>query len=335
MKTKFVVIGAGVGGLSAAAYLKQQNENDFIVIEKGKSVPNNLTNGLHYLHDIDFSLPFPMDFKKCMLTENIWNTKTNEFSKAAMLPDLFAYSKKVMDNLRHPSSIMDPGKRSEVYVPESNDMNELIEGFESYIGAEHFLFDRTVNAIDAENKLIGIGDQVINYEYLITTAPLNTFSALSGKNIDYSFKHKPLYITNYTSKNIVPNWMIVLYMSDEKFPPYRISCFNNVISMESLRELSHDDEVIVKYIIGDLFDYDLSSGHKYTWETGRIFGFSKIQRKELLEELAPKGVFPIGRFGIWDGKIRMDDTIRQAHRIVSNLSFRDNQPLEVLYQNSI
>lgn len=319
-ETKYLIIGAGIGGLSAAAYLKEAGIENFLIVEKSKSVPNNLANGLHYLHDVDFRLPFPMDFKKCILTENIWDTKTNTFSQRAMLPDLFEYSKKVMDNLRHPSSIMDPGKMTNVFVPESNDMNELIKKYEEYIGAEHFIFGRTVQEVQLENKKVMLDNMdLIEYEYMISTCPMNVFFKIAHIENEYELKHKTLFITNYKTTNIVPNWLIVLYMSDPKFPPYRLTCFNNQISLESLSELTANDEVIIKYIVSDLFDYDPETVSKYAWETGRIFGINKAQRKAILEDLSKHGVFPIGRFGLWNGKLRIDDTIEQAECVVNNL----------------
>lgn len=329
MKTKFLVIGAGIGGLSAAGYLKQAGE-DFVVIEKSSKVPNNLANGLHYLHDMHFNLPFKMEFKECVLTENIWDTRNNTFSKTAMLPDLFRYSQKVMDNLRHPSSIMDPGKMTCVFVPESNDMNELIEKYTEFIGHENFKVNSTITKIDREKKIaqfqtLGIDtNHHVEYEYLITTAPLNVFENMVGMqmvdNAGHSaLKFKPIYITNYKAGNVVPNWLIVLYMADQKFPPYRITCFNNTISMESLRELTHDDEVIIKYLIGDLFDYELSSSQKYKWETGRIFGMTKEQRKMMMDNLSRDNIYPVGRFAQWDGKLLMNTTIRQSEELIKDI----------------
>lgn len=334
MKKKYLVIGAGIGGLSAAGYLKQAGE-DFIVIEKSKSVPNNLANGLHYLHSIDFDLPFKMEFKQCILTENVWDTKNNTFSDKAMLPDLFSYSRKIMDDLRHPSSIMDPGKSTRVFVPDSNDMNELIVKYTDFIGGENFIVGASIVRLDLKSRVaeykIGEQTEVIEFDYLITTMPLTYFAPMVGyMETEDVLKYKPIHITNYKAKNVVPNWLIVLYMADQKFPPYRITCFNRIISMESLRELSHDDEVIIKYIIGDLFDYDLDSVSKYKWETGRIFGFDKDARADFIKSMAALDVYPVGRFALWNGKLRMDSTIRQSQRVVKNLLDRHES-----YQHSI
>ena len=137
MQIKYLIIGSGIGGLSSAAFLRQAGELDFLIIDKVKEFPYNLNNGLHYLHNIP-NLPFEVLYKTIPLTEEIWNTKTNTFKKQANIFEMFEYSKKVMENLRHKSSITDPGLRTEVYVPISNNMNDLLDIFYVYIGADKF-----------------------------------------------------------------------------------------------------------------------------------------------------------------------------------------------------
>jgi hypothetical protein len=341
MKVKTIIIGAGIGGLAAGAFLKQNGDEDFLIIEKQPYVPNNLSNGLHYLHDIDFPLPFKMDFKKCLLTESIWDARANTFKEKATLPEAFEYSKKVMDNLRHPSSILDPGKRDCVWIPESNDMNELIKKYEEYIGTDKFMLNANVLSIDEQDKTIKASNTedgaLIEYEHIISTAPAPLMHNMLGNHNDMSayYKKKPLYITNYKTTNIVPNWMIVLYVSDPKFPPYRISCFNNVISMESMVKLGTADEVIIQYLIGGLFEYELDTVSSYVWETGRIFGRNKIERKGMVDMLTNKDIWPIGRFGLWNGKLRMDDTIEQAQRVVGTLVMGEHSKGKFTRQNVI
>ncbi len=320
-KNKYVIVGAGIGGLAAAAQLKFRGEEDFIVVDKCKDLPRNLANGLHYLHSKDIGTPFEFKFKSCPITEQIWDTRTNKFSNQATLPEMFEYSKKVMENLRHPSSIMDPGKRMEAFVPESNNMNDLLDAYYDYIGMDKFKFSMDLSSVDSESRILlfnadSLFEEKICYDYLIESTPLNKFYHLCGDAEKYPLKNKELFITNYKSENIVPNWLIVLYMSDPKFPPYRITSFNNIISMESMKSLTHEDEVIIKYIIGDMFDYKLESKSEYKWETGRIFGINKAQRNEVIEDFSKKNIFPIGRFGLWNGKLTMDTTAWQAKILV-------------------
>lgn len=320
-KVKTLILGSGVGGISIAAELKSKDETDFLVVDKCDKLPKNLHNGLHYLHSSNFGTPFDFEFKKCILTEEIWDTRNNSFKKAATIPEMFEYSKKVMENLRHPSSIMDPGKRNEVWIPMSNNMNDLILAYYNYIGEEKFEWSFAIREIDTEKKIVTFdvgGDLVdfIKYDYLISTIPINQFYKICGFKSPYEFKQKAIYINNYETKNIVPNWLIVLYMSDPKFPPYRIAVFNNLISMESLVDLTYEDEVVIKYLIGDLFEYDLKTKTNYKWETGRIFGLQKPERIEMVDFFAKMDIHLLGRFSRWDGKLLIDSTVLQAKEMV-------------------
>ena len=315
-----LVIGAGIGGLAAAAELKSKGK-DFIVIEKSNSLPLNLANGLHYLHSIDFGTPFEFQYKTCVMSEQIWNTRTNAFTTSPTIFEMFEYSKKIAENMRHPSSIQDPGKRKDVYVPESNNMNDLLLSYHGYIGNDKFKFGKGIKEIDTVSKFAILDDgAIINYNYLVTTAPLDKMYSICKMDCKYTLKFKELFITNYKTKNIVPNWLIVLYMSDPKFPPYRITAFNGLISMESMVPLTPEDEIIIKYLIGDLFDYELSSKQEYKWETGRIFGMERKDREEMLDQFNSMGIFPVGRYATWDGKQIMDTTITAAKNIVNKLT---------------
>lgn len=317
--TKYLILGSGIGGLAAGAELKSKGESDFLILDKCKELPKNLHNGLHYLHTSNFGTPFPFEFKQIIRTEEIWDTRTNTFKKQATIPEMFEYSKKVMENLRHPSSIMDSVKTWESWVPASNNMDDLVEAYYNYAGEDKFLWNREVTSINLKGKRVYFNDEWIDYEYLITTIPLPKFYGYCEMKCPYELKNKPLYITNYKAENIVPNWLLVLYMSDPKFPPYRITVLNGIISMESMRELTYEDEVIIKYIAGDLFDYNLKTKSSYCWDTGRIFGMSKPERQSMLEEFGKNYVYPIGRFSRWDGTLLMDTTILQAKEIVSKI----------------
>ena len=319
MKVKTLILGSGVGGLSAAAELKSKDETDFLVVDRTESLPMNLHNGLHYLHSCDFGTPFTFEFKNCILTEEIWDTRNNSFRKTATIPEMFEYSKKIMENLRHPSSIMDPGKRSEVWIPMSNNMNDLILAYYNYIGEDKFKWNMNLFELDLENKIAHFNEIDIKYEKIISTLPINKFYEICRLKSPYEFKQKTIYINNYETKNIVPNWLIVLYMFDPKFPPYRFSVFNNLISMESLTDLTYEDEVVIKYLIGDLFDYDLKTKTNYKWETGRIFGLQKPEREEMVDFFAKIDIHLLGRFARWDGKLLIDSTILQAKEIVNKI----------------
>ena len=341
-KIKFLVLGSGVGGLAIGGDLKSKGEENFLIIDRCDTLPLNLHNGVHYLHSNDFGIPFPFELKKISATEEIWNPRTNIFKMEANLPEMISYSMKVM-GLRHPSSIMDPNNRSwDVYLPISYNMNDLIQSYYQYIGKEHFLFGENLVAIDTKHKIVTFnstkyeGAIYYEYDYLISTIPLNILHSICGLQTDNEFKHQTVYITNYKTQNIVSNWLIGIYISDAKFPPYRITILNNIISMESIIPLTTIDEHIIKYHLEEYFDYDLQTKDTYEWTTGRIFGISQMEREKIIERFMDKNIFLLGRFGLWNGKLLMDSTIVQAHNIVNYVkSVEPINKLEFITQMSI
>jgi len=318
MKTKVLVVGAGIGGLAAGVFLKSRGENDFLIIEKSASLPLNLSNGVHYLHSNDLGLPFEFPLKKIECIEEIWYPRQDLFMKSASIPQAIEYAMKVM-NTRLPSSIMDPGRRSwETYLPENNDMNELLRKMYEYIGEEHFLWNKDLFGIGSnEHKAIFNDKTSIEYLHLISTAPLDKFSEMLGINLE--LKSVPIHIVNYETKNIVPHWLISLYIPDKNFLPYRITVLNNIISMESVTEMGEIDEYKMNTRLSRFFDYEIKSGNKYKWHTGRIFGLSSDKRNSIIKTLDNDNIHLLGRFGKWSGKELMDSTIRDAEAIVKKI----------------
>ncbi len=322
MKYKFVVVGCGIGGLAAAAELKARGEEDFIVVDKCTEVPLNLHNGVHYLHTNDFGTPFPFELKEIVSTEEIWVPRKDEFKKKSHIPEMVDYSMKVF-GLRHPSSIMDPGSRDwKTYIPLSNNMNDLLIAYKDFIG-DKFELGAKLSTIDTEAKIANFEKEglfvPVSYEHLITTAPLNFFGDICGLELNLEFKNAPVYITNYKTERIVPNWLVCLYISDNKFPVYRITILNNIISMESLRRLTLADEHITKYHLERYFEYELETKQDYCWDIGRIWGLDKTTREQSVKMFADKSIHLLGRFGTWNGKETMDTTILAAKKIINQI----------------
>ena len=324
MKVKYLIIGSGIGGLAAAAALKFNGENDFVVVDRAASLPLNLANGVHYLHSDHLGLPFDFPLKRIPSTEEIWHPRTDTFKKTSCVPEMIDYSMKVMGT-RHPSSIMDPGNRSwETFLPESNNMNDLLQAYYDYIGAGKFMWNMMLSNVNLDGKVCSfIGNESMEYDYVINTSPLNTFMDSCGIMDIPVLKNQPIFINNYTTENIVANWLISLYISDDQFPPYRITIMNNIISMESVREMTSTDEHVVKYHLGRYFYYNLWSGTKFKWDTGRIFGLDKQKREEIIAMFEKYSIHLVGRFARWDGKMIMDTTAIQAKNIVSQLLKED------------
>jgi hypothetical protein len=322
---KHVIVGAGIGGLSFAAELKRMGCNDFVILERQPDIPFNLYNGVHYLHGIDFVTPFPFNFVEVPSTEQIWNPKRDEFKDRASLPEMLEYSLKLM-NIRHTSAIMHPGNRMwPTYLPESHDLNDLLRAYRDYIGFVHFQFNAPVAWINPEGRLLEAGTRTqYSYQHMVTTMPLDFLReltpTLSPTLQGITFQKRAIHITNYITTGIVRNWRIQLYVADAQFPVYRITVLNGILSMESLQALSVEDEVIIRYHLQRYFEYELSSKSTYIWPTGRIWGITKEERRTITAELATAGIYPLGRFGQWDGKMNMDTTIQSAIQLAKEMA---------------
>lgn len=316
-RIEFAIIGAGVGGLAAAAELKCLGVESFKIFERGPEVPLNLHNGVHYLHTPNLNTPFKFEVNEIKATEEIWNPRKDEFKTAANLPEMIDYSMKVM-GIRHPSSIMDPGGRSwPTYLPMDNDMNSLLRAYVEYIGLDHFQFNKDLRSI---TKILDFPwTEDMEFGKILTTVPLPDTLRQVGRLSSLEFKYRPIYVTNYRAKDIAANWLIGIYIADEQFPVYRITILNGIISCESLAPLSVEDAYIVRYHLKRYFAYDMENAEASTWPTGRIWGITKDERLEVLKDLAIDNVYPFGRFGVWNGKLTMDTTIKQAQMLVRHL----------------
>ena len=228
---------------------------------------------------------------------------------------------------------MDVGKNKEVFIPKTNSINNLIEQMAEYIGKENFLFEYWLKEIDSEKKIayfqkvktnpdyLSIEEELyIDYENLITTIPLDFLgNALENKFIhSLDLKTMPVYITNFKVIDIVPNWLINLYVPERYSPIYRASILNNICSIESMKEL---DKFDIKNAIDMFFMFALipDSVEKYTWKTGKIISISIDDRLKIIEKLKEKNIYSIGRFGLWNRKLLMDSTINQAKLVVDFL----------------
>jgi len=306
-------------------------EDDFLIVDKCDAVPKNLHNGVHYLHSIP-SLPFDMEFKSVTLTDGVLDAETpvigtdgkidgkTEIRHIPNLQDMLKYSEKVRE-VQHPSSIMEIGKRESVFLPKTNTLNEMIVRMESYIGSKKFMMGYQLHELNVEEKYADVIDAQkgiirIHYKNCISTLSLGLVQEHFGE--EYELKANPVYICNAVVDKIVPNWMINLYVPNSNTPMYRASLLNNVVSIESIHEMSRE-EVDTAFDVLRMFHIDRDSSEVYTWNTGKVMSISIDQREGIITKMAKKNFYSIGRFGLWNRKLLVDSTIGQAESVVKFL----------------
>ena len=321
LKTDILIIGVGVGGLAAGSWLTKYEFDNFMVFDKNEEVPKNLHNGVHYLHT-EPELPFDFELKEVTLTDGILDRKLNGnpvIKDKADLLDMLIYSEKVRE-IQHPSSIMEIGKRPHVYLPESNNLNDMIEAMEDFIEPHHFMMGWELIKIIPEDKMAifskGEENLGVKYKHCINTSPLD--KVLPYFKIKKELEAFPVHITNFKVEKIVPNWMINLYIANKDTPMYRASVLNGICSVESVKPLSAREIssainfLNVFHIYGDSLSY--------TWETGKVKSISTDERSDITEMFKKEEFYSIGRFGLWNRQLLVDSTIWQAKHVVLYLA---------------
>lgn len=343
-KIKTLVLGSGIGGLATGAALKKAGEVDFLIFEGQDSLPLNLHNGVHYMHSINLDLPFGFDWKKIPLTEQIWWPSNKEWRDRANLQDIIEYSKKAM-GVSQPNSIMSVGKTNEVWIPKSNNMNDLISSFEKYInnGNDHFVYGAWLESIDVKNNLAKFKskdtEMEIEYETIISTVPLNKMTGICKKDSKTDFNFQTIFIRNYQLEGVSPDWFINIYIPDPVLPYYRFSVLNKTLSIEST--VKYDDtpaytgmgqkDISASGVLTVLFNFDPAKYSEYEWKTGKIVSISKDERSDYIDEFAKNNIYLLGRFGLWNRKLLMHSTIQQANEVVKYL--KNGQTYESLKEN--
>lgn len=320
-KVKTLIVGSGAGGLGAACWLKEKDP-DFLVVEFNKELPSNMHNGVHYLHSIP-ELPFDSQLKKITLTDGVLQDGTI-YHEPSLIHAL-EYSEKVRE-IQHPSSIMDIGRETSVFMPKDNSLNGLMKDMYDYSGEDKFAFGKVLNAVDTDKRIAYFRDVttdeefVVEYENLISTIPLDKFRKMIHNSFVDSLELKcvPVYITNYCVEKIVPNWMINLYIPDKFSPVYRASILNGICSVESVRELRESEMWQVRDTLS-MFHLVDCVPEKFTWWTGKVVSISIDDRNKLDEEMNKMGIYLVGRFARWDRKLLVDSTINQSKDVVDEI----------------
>ena len=128
---------------------------------------------------------------------------------------------------------------------------------------------------------------------------------------ELQFNSKSIEIANFKVKGIVPNWVINLYIPEILQIPYRASILNGTLSVESIKKIELSDFPNIMKLF-KLFDIDYDSFQTFQWKTGKILSIDEGTRNDILNFLEELGIYTIGRFGQWNRKLLIDDTIKQA-----------------------
>lgn len=197
-----------------------------------------------------------------------------------------------------------------------------------------------VTKIDVDNKeaYLENGD-VISYEYLINTSPLNQFLQLSGRQEDKNLLEKLSYnkvlVFNLgfeKKSDFDEHW---IYLPEKEYNYYRIGFYNNILNDEKLSMyieigFSKDDEIDVnkelKETLENLEKNGITKDNKLVDHETIIMDPAYVHiEKETTEEINKymkkineMDIYSIGRYGAWT-YCSMEDAMISAKELANKL----------------
>lgn len=198
------------------------------------------------------------------------------------------------------------------------------EGAQSYIdhllkniNQEKISLNENVEKIDIFNKIVYTNKNIYNYEFLISSIPLNKFLKKSDIHTNTEFSYNKVLVFNLgfdkESLNKDIHW---IYVPDKKINFYRIGFYNNIIGSEKLSMyveigFSENDDINIDKELSDtlsnLKKMKIIDEHKLVDYNALIMdpAYVHITKEslktvnKLKEDMEKIGIYFIGRYGKW------------------------------------
>lgn len=198
-----------------------------------------------------------------------------------------------------------------------------------------------VKKIDVENKIAFTdkGD-IINYKYLINTAPMNIFMTILGRKEDLNLLKKLSYnkvlVFNLGFEKGSPNKEHWIYLPEKKYNFYRIGFYNNILNQEKASmyiEIGFDKNDIINVDEQLKLTLDNLKKMKVIDEDNKLIAYETIimdpayvhiegkslqNIKEHIETLNNNSIYSIGRYGAWT-YCSMEDAMIAAKELALKL----------------
>jgi protoporphyrinogen oxidase len=248
------------------------------------------------------------------------------------------------------------GPNNTFQFPKVGGTGKIWEQVASIIGSKKINLNSEVTSIDWKNKRVTTGDNVYEYEHLLSTVPLTKISQLiedPGLIEDSSeLMSSATNVVGIGLEGSVPKhlkskcWM---YFPEDDSPFYRVTVFSNYspnnvpspgnqfslmaeISESHLKEVDHEE--LINNVIQGLKNSKLIKDEKIisTWKLHAPLGYptpsllrNKILRK-VLPSLESKGISSRGRFGAWMYEIsNQDHTFMQGAEWVNKIVLDEDE----------
>lgn len=226
-----------------------------------------------------------------------------------------------------------------------NGAGSFIEILYKELDSDKVLLNTEVRAVDFDNKTATLSNgNVIEYEYLINTIPLNNFLALTNgyDELIEEMSYNKVLVFNLgfdRASKLCQNehW---LYVADKNCNFYRCGFYNNILGDEKLSmyiEIGYNKkEVITEECIKEQLNKTLENLNKLgiTDSETKLVAYCSIvmdpayvhintetnKKLDLVKsEFGKKNVYTIGRYGAWIYN-SMEDSMLKAKELAENLA---------------
>ncbi len=216
-----------------------------------------------------------------------------------------------------------------------NGCAEIINALVAELDCQRIHIGEGAERIDLEEKVVYTADGEYEYEYLINTAPFNSFAKMSGLDADDALNYNQVLVLNigFDKESIDKEVSWVYYPGDELF--YRVGFYNNIARTDRLSiyvEIGYkanekiDVEAALEKTLIDLKRANVIDTHKVVAYQPYIInpGYVHITEKgkayavKIANQLEIQNVHMVGRYAKWQYSA-MDDSLEQAFALAEEI----------------
>lgn len=218
---------------------------------------------------------------------------------------------KVAENSSYNQTFLYPKRGAAVFV------NKLLEG----IPENHIRYNEKVNSIDTAKKIVKTNKAEYDYDYLVSSIPMNEFADIADIEIDKSvFSYNQVLVFNLGfDKPSIDSDIHWIYVPSKDINFYRVGFYNNIIGSEKLSmyvEIGYSkdatitqDEIMhqLKLTIYNLKKIKIINEHKLLDYQSIVMNPAYVHItekgnqviKEWKKALLKRNVYMVGRYGDW------------------------------------
>ena len=248
----------------------------------------------------------------------------------------YADLKQIIDNMKKNEN----NSYNNQFLYPRKDAGAFMDKLYESLNPEKVKLNTCINKIDVGNKTAYTdkGD-VIKYEYLINTSPLNQFLGLMGRTEDVELLNKLSYnkvlVFNLgfeKKSDFDEHW---IYLPEKQYNYYRVGFYNNILSDEKLSMyieigFSKDAEIDVdkelQLTLENLEKNGITKDNKLVDHETIIMdpAYVHIEKetsediKNYMRNIANEQIYSIGRYGAWT-YCSMEDAMISAKELAAKL----------------